>query len=180
MKKIIDYLAYPPLSGFAVAIFTAVFIHQGIFFVLFLFERWQLSTINTVIFYGILFIIARARVQVKSDERETFDENIPWDEIEDFTKEKDQPSLWKKLSRVIWVFFGLYSVLWVTPALIVYWMYDPPFPKERILFIVYLLSVAACIVYFFSNQDKFKSTSEKSIYFVGAFLGPFAAIYVMV
>ncbi len=87
-----------------------------------------------------------------------------------------RPSKRAGLYRVIWTFLAVYSVLWLTPALIIYWMYAHPYPNQIIGTLVALLSMITAGVYFTGNGKRFSARSDKILFFAGTCLGPLAVI----
>ena len=156
------------LFGFGISLFIAIFVRTGIPFVLYMFDRWQISTLNTIILYAMLFVVAKAGTQLQG--RKPKSARKP-----EKTEESDTPSDNSKSVSglsIVWSFIGIYAILWVTPALIIYWIYLPPYPPQMTMLFVYVFSLAAAAIYFFGNDDRFSTWNRKASYFVGACLGP--------
>lgn len=161
--------------GLGISLLIAVFVRTGIPFVLYLLDRWQISTLNTIILYAMLFIVAKAGTQLQGRKQRPARKAKETDESE--TPADDSKSV--SVLSIAWSFIGIYAVLWVTPALIIYWIYLPPYPPQMTMLFAYLFSVATAAVYFFGNDDKFPSWKSKTSYFAGACLGPVVLDYVL-
>jgi len=159
------------LTGIGISICIALFVRYGISFILYLLDFWQVSTINTIILYGMLFILARIGIQIAG--RRGRPKKIgKW--ADDAAEEKSESS---DLFTVLWTIFAVFSVQWLTPALIIFWIYDPPYPKALIMLFVWIFSLGTAGVYYFGNDEKYRSIIYKLIFFSGAFLGTAAVVY---
>lgn len=174
MERLTNHLTHPLLAGFVVASSTALFVRYGISFTLYLLHTWQVTTFHTIIFYGLLFVLAKAGVRGRSQRRPLMEKpSARREAIEDLPKQNSRLSgIWK----VIWAFLGIFSVLWLTPALIIYWMYVYPYPNQMIGELVVLLSVAAAGIYFIGRDKQFPARVDKILFFAGACLGPAAVV----
>lgn len=174
MENRYNYWTFSLLIGFALSLFVAIFVCSGIPFVLYLFDRWQISTLNTIILYAMLFIVAKAGTQLQSRKQKPVrkpkkgaDQNDAW----------AAPSESVSILSIVWSFVGIYAILWITPALIMYWIYLPPYPPEKIMLFTYFLSMATAVIYFFGNDEKFSTWKNKTAYFAGMCIGPAVVDY---
>ncbi len=159
----------PFLSGLAVSVLIAAFVGWGVPFVLHLFDWWQVSKLNTVILYGMLFIIAKIGVQYKGRRGKPNGKNEePVDDAQVHHNEKGSPGI----LSVLWSLFAIYTLLWLTPALIVFWAYGTDYPPDIITLFVYPLSLITALVYFYAIGKKWPSVVAKIGYAAGALLGP--------
>jgi hypothetical protein len=175
MDKLKDPLTHPLLAGFVVASLIALFIRYGISFTLYLLHTWQVSTFQTIVFYGLLFVLARAGVQGKSRRRPFM--GMSSDGRGEMDGEPEQSSRRAGAYKVIWTVLAVYSVLWLTPALILYWIYAHPYPNQMIGALVALLSMITAGVYFIGNGKRFPARGDKILFFAGTCLGPAAVVF---
>ena len=172
MTGIIRPWAYAVLTGFAISFFIALFVRYGISFVLYLLDFWQVSTINTIILYAMLFILARIGIQI-AGRRGKLKKTGTWtdDAIEEESESFDP-------FTAVWTIFAIFSVQWLTPALIIFWIYDPPYPKALIVLFVYVFSLATAGLYYFGNDEKYQSIVDRMIFFLSAVLGAVTVVNV--
>jgi len=162
----------PLLGGFSVSFLVALFVRFGVPFVLYLLDWWQVSTVSTIILYGMLFIVVRVVVQVqtrrpKSQGKRKADA--------DGVRPADRGARSVGILSIVWSFLTIYILLWLTPALIIYWVYGPAYPHQIVMLFVYLSSVASALVYYYTNTGEPLSLIGKAVYFAGACLGLVAA-----
>ena len=167
------------LSGFRIAFLSALFVILGVCFTLWLLENWQLQkeilVIYTSIFYGIIYFIARAGVRVKSyRQNANLNEKNLKDKIESPFKIK---SLISRVRIIAWYFFWIFSILWLTPAAVIYWA-SPLHPNRIIMLFAFILSLATASIYFIENIEKFLSITNRLIFYLGACLGSIITIYI--
>ncbi|MEE8399820.1 MAG: hypothetical protein V3S89_12500, partial [Desulfobacterales bacterium] len=139
MKSVIHHFTHPLLAGFVIASVIALFVRYGISFTLYLLHTWQVSTFHTIVFYAFLFVLAKAGVLGKSQRRTLMGK--PSARLEAVEDQPKRPSGLSGVLNVIWTVLAIYSVLWLTPALIIYWMCTYPYPNQMIGEWVVLLSV---------------------------------------
>jgi hypothetical protein len=170
-------LKFPLMAGFLISVLIALFIRYGIAFVLFLLNRWHFSTINTLILYGLLFIIARFGTRSKRFGK-TFSTMVNSSEETDDPLEKrlKRPFIWS----AIWTAFALFSILWITPALILFWLYAVPYPTQMIRLLVYVFGLITMMIYFFINEKGFVSLVDKTMYFIGGLGGMITVVYLTI
>ena len=133
-----------------------------------------MSTVNTLIFYGLLFIIARLGMREKPPRKAYYSRRNPMKDMDDTFEKRSTHSSFRTAA---WSIFGLYSILWITPGLILYWIYGEAYSYESIGVLVCLLSLIAVIFYFFANEIKSTSPGHKLLFFIGAFLGMVSVVY---
>jgi hypothetical protein len=164
------------LIGFGISLLIAVFVRSGVPFILYLLDRWQVSTINTIVLYAMLFIVAKAGTQLQGRRPKA---------AQNPKKVRDKDATPKNTPKpvgflmIVWSFIGIYGILWLTPALIIYWADLPPYPPQKILLFVYLLSIASAAVFLFANEEDFSTWKDKTSYFAGACLGPVIVDYLL-
>lgn len=167
------------LSGFRIAFISALFVMLGVCFMLWLLEKWQLQkeivVIYTSIFYGIIYLIARAGVRVKSHRHNT---NLNKKDLEDKIEAPSEiKSLISWVRIIAWYFFWIFSILWLTPAAVIYWA-SPLHPDRIIMLFAFILSLATASTYFIGNIEKFLSITNRLIFYLGACLGSIITIYI--
>ena len=159
-------------SGISIAVIISLFASLGINFILTLINNLHLSkqlvVIYTSIFYGIVFFIARAGVRIKKNPRyRSFYREDPDEEPESISGIK---SMLSRVGSVLWIAFGVISIVLLTPALVIYWK-SPLNPDRIIMTCGFFFSLAGAVAFFFQNNEKIKSTSGRIIFFSGVFLG---------
>jgi len=164
----------PIIIGYFIAALIGLFIRYGTSLMLFLLNRWEMSDINTIILYGLLFIIAKFGMGKKPQPR-TF--SYDDDSFMETEGEAEKPSLRSQLFKAFWTAFALFSVLWITPALILYWMYPSPYPDEMIQLLIWIFGSITAIVYFLSDRKQYASKTDKILFFIGGFGGMLTVVY---
>jgi hypothetical protein len=165
-------------SGFGIAFLTVLFVISGVRFILFFLESLQLQrevvVIYSSIFYAIIFFIARAGVRVKSHWQHTPSyEEYPEKEMEKLSKKK---SLFSRIRNIMWISLGIYSILWVTPALSIYWG-SPIYPNRVIGLCSFLFALTASAIYLIVKAKFYSLLSDRLIFFAGAFSGTLIPIF---
>ena len=163
---------YAALTGFGTSLLAALFVRYGVAFVLYMLDFWQVSTLNTIILYALLFILARIGIKIWDRRWHPRRTRRRTDGVERESRASDP-------FTAIWIGFAVFSVLWLTPALIVFWIYDPPYPKALILLFVYIFSFAAAYAYYFENDQKFRTIRLRIIFFLSALLGAATVVNVL-
>jgi len=155
-------------TGFAVSFLTASFVWYGVTFVLYLFDRWQISTINTIILYAMLFILAKVGTQFqhrKQKRKETRTE--PSDGVS-----PNRPRARATLLSALWYGVAIFAIAWLTPSVVIYWASRSPYPPHTILPFAYLFSLTAAALLSLGHDDRFATWKSKLAYTAGACLGP--------
>ncbi len=175
MGRLKEYFTHPLLAGFVIASCIALFVRYGISLVLYLFHTWQVSAINTIVFYGLLFVLAKVGARGRS-QRRTLRRRAS-DRLEAMGGESAEPSRWAGVLKRIWTLLAIFSVLWLTPALILYWMYSYPYPNQMTGVLVALLSVIASVVTLIGNDKQFPARGDRILFLTGACSGSAAVVY---
>lgn len=160
--------------GFGVSLLVGVFVAAGVNFVLYLLNLWQVSTVTTIILYALLFLVAKAGSQLLGRKPRSKRRRQDEADGEDSWDHKPAPV---GFLTILWAFLGIYAILWLTPALILFWVYFPPYPPERIMLFVYLFSVVTSAIFYFINADEAGNWKRKLSYFVGVCLAPVSLDY---
>ena len=160
-----------PVAGFAVSFLMASFAWYGIAFVLYLLDRWQVSTINTIILYAMLFILAKVGTQYQHRRRMPRREEAEGSGSGSPLPERPHRAV---LLSALWYTIGIYAIVWLTPSVMIYWTCLPPYPPHAIMLFAYLFGFTAAAVFFFGDSGGFTSWTGKAGYVAGACLGPAA------
>ena len=165
-------------SGFGIAFLTVLFVISGVRFILFFLESLQLQrevvVIYSSIFYAIIFFIARAGVRVKSHWQHTPNyEEYTEEEMEELSKNR---SLFSRARNIMWLSLGIYSILWLTPALSIFWV-SPINPDRVIDLCSFLFALTASTIYLIVKAEIYSLLSDRLIFFVGAFSGALIPIF---
>jgi len=151
-----------PLSGLAIAMLVSAFVWFGIRFVLYLIDVWQVSTIGTIILYGILFILAKAGAQLRGRKKGGEGKGRRGDDSFQKVRHGSVGTL-----TAVWYFVGIYAVMWLTPSLIIFWIYAPPYPIQMIAVFTLGFSIISAGIYYFTNEDRFAGWQHKAGYIAG-------------
>ena len=166
------------LYGFGISFLIALFVLLGVQFMLFLLAGWKLPrevvVVYTSLFYGIVFFIARIGTRAKNRWKQiTINEEDLEDETEIFTKKR---SIISRIRSVLWILFAIFSVLWLTPTLVIYWT-SPLHSNSIFTLFSFVFGFTASVIYFVVNTEKFLSITDRLIFFLGACSGPIIVIY---
>jgi hypothetical protein len=168
------------LSGLAIALLVSLFVIFGTNLMLRIIRAFDLPTqalvIYTSIFYGIIFFIARASVPVNRRPlslQET--EEGLLDEGENPPKKRPAISL---LLTILWVLFGIFSVLWVTPALVIYWS-SPIYPDKITALLALIFGLASAAIYFALKNERFHSILDRLLFLGGTCLGLSISVWII-
>ena len=172
MREMTPPRVHAAITGFGIAFLAALFVRYGVAFVLYMLDFWQVSILNTIILYALLFILARIGIKV-------WDRRWHPKRTRKRTHEVEGESRAFDPFTAVWIGFAVFSVLWLTPALIVFWIYEPPYPKALILLFVYIFSFAAAYAYYFENDQKFRTIRLRIIFFLSALLGAATVVNVL-
>jgi len=164
-KRLFFWVRFPA-TGCAVILSVCAFVWFGVRFVLYLLDLWRVSTIGTIILYGILFILAKAGTQLQSRKKRK-DETKP---TGDDSRKADRSASVGPLTAA-WYVIGIYSVLWLTPALIIFWLYIPPYPIQMVAAFAFGFSIIAAGIYYFTNEDRIAGWRHRAGYIAGAGAG---------
>jgi len=175
MKKVEPLLRHPVSVGFIITALIALFIRYGISFVLFLLNKWQISNIITLILYGLIFIVARVGMRNKPPLETPFIEGNPTEELEDTPEKQSTRSF---IFKVVWTTLALYSILWITPGFVLFWIYGDSCPNEMIKICVYILSLITATIYFWWYESAIVTRSKKMMFFAGAVCAVIATVYI--
>ena len=165
------------LSGFVIGVSISSFVCFGIIFLLSLIEKLKFPEqeilILTVLFYGIIFIIARSGVRVNTRRnRALVSRNSIRDYAEVQTGTKSTAVLMKS---VLWNLVTVFSVAWLTPALILYWA-APRHPNVAIASCCFIFSVLGAIAFLFKAGKQNHTVYSKFMFFTGVFSGVLVVI----
>ena len=160
------------VSGFVITLLVVLLVKFGVDFVLSIIGSFELSNhvlvFYTSIFYGIVFFIARAGVRIKNQRLnpDLPEENL-LDEIESLSKKKSIISVMRSL---LWLIFAAFSVLWLTPALVVYWS-SPIYPDKMTALVGSLFGLASAAIYYAAKNEKFPLVMDRVLFITGTCLG---------
>ena len=159
-------------TGLGIVLVISLFVRSGISFILSLLNNLQLPkqvvVIYTSIFYGIVFFIARAGVRVKKRSRYG---SLYKDDLEEEEESiSGNKSMLSRARSLLWIAFGVISILLLTPALIVYWR-SPLNPGRIIMICGVIFSLAGTGIFFIQNSEKIQSVAGRIMFFSGVISG---------
>lgn len=158
--------------GFGVGVAVSSLAHFGIDGLLFLIAQFQLPeeelVIFTSLFYGIVFFIALGGVRSESRRYKALVTRGLY--VRPSPPESRARETMGRIRTVLWYIFGLFSLGWLTPALIIYWA-DPRHPDGAVSVCAYLFSFIAGAAYVWKRRDAVKTGYNCAMLFVGVCLG---------
>jgi hypothetical protein len=159
-------------SGFAITSLVVLLVCFGVDFMLHIIGSFELSSqilvFYTSIFYGIVFLVARAGARMKNNRLnpDLTEENL-LDETESLSKKN---SIIPVVRGFLWLFFAAFSVLWLTPALVVYWS-APIYPEKMTTLLGSLFGLGSAAIYYAAKNDKFPLIMDRLLFLIGTCLG---------
>ena len=175
-KQLINFL-----SGFAITTLVVLAVRFGVEFVLFIIESFELSRpvliFYTSILYGIVFLIARTGARTN---RQRSAPDIPDDSQDNFETEilSKKSSIKPGVRTLLWVFFGSFSIFWLTPGLVIYWS-SPIHPQKLTALLGSLFGLASAAIYFAVKNERFQKIIDRLLFFIGVCLGLLLAYWIV-
>ena len=165
------------LSGFIIGISISLFVCFGIIFLLSLIEKLKLPEqeilIFSVLFYGIIFIIARSGVRVNTRRNRAL---VSRNSIKEFSEvSAETNSAATRTKTILWNMVTIISVVWLTPVLILYWT-TPRHPNVAIASCCFIFSVLGAIAFLFKVGKQGQTGYNKLMFFIGVCSGVFVVI----
>jgi hypothetical protein len=168
------------LSGFGITFLCAIFVFFGVQLMLYLLKALRVQkdivVIFSSIFYGMVYLIARAVVNVR---RHRQGSHFALEELEASMDESSEskPQI-PEFRLTAWFLFGIFSVMWLTPALVIYWA-SPVYPNKIIVIFSFIFSLPTAIIYYLLNDRKFQSLTDRLVFYLGACSGFIVAIFLI-
>lgn len=158
--------------GFGIGAAISFLAYFGIAGLLFLIAQFQLPeeqlAIFTSLFYGGVFFIALGGLRSESRRYKMLVTGRPC-EAPPPPASKARETM-GRIRTVLWYIFSLFSLGWLTPALIIYWA-DPKHPDWAVSVCAYLFSFAAGTYYVMKRADKAKTWYGYAMLYVGILAG---------
>jgi uncharacterized protein YqhQ len=125
--------------------------------------------------YTVFFFIARSGAGVKKVhwQPNLYEESAKADKISALSKRR---SLVSKIFSVTYILLGIFIVMFLTPALIIYWI-SPTESFHLIMLIAFILSMIAAGIYYIKNEEKYQSRTDRLLFHMGSCLGSIIACY---
>jgi hypothetical protein len=165
--------------GFGIAFISAIFILLIISLILSLLESLPLPrnlvVIYSTMFYAIFFFIARSGAGIKKRhwQPNLYEEPCKEDKISALSKKR---SLISRVGSIAYFLSGIFAVMLLTPALVIYWI-SPMHPSRLIMLSAFILSLITATIYFIKNEEKYLSRADRMIFYMGACLGSIIGCY---
>lgn len=160
--------------GFGIGAAVSSIAYSGIAGLIFLIEQFQLPeeelVIFTSLFYGIIFFVALGGVRAESRRYKMLVARRPF-ETPPPPASRARETM-GRIRTVLWYVFSLFSLGWLTPALIIYWT-EPKHPDWAVSVCAYLFSLFAGTVYVLKRSDKIRTGYNYAMLYVGVALGAF-------
>ena len=180
MKRNESYRFPWTVIGFAIGVSISLFVRFGINLLLSLVKNLNLPehevVLYTSLFYGAIFFIAW--FGLRADRRSNQALISRWPRlIEDDPPPKSKiNSMISRVKTILWSAFGIFSVVWITPALILYWV-APKHPERGILACTILFSLAGATAFFLKNSHKIQTAVSRLMFFIGVCFGTFFLVH---
>ena len=128
----------------------------------------------TVLFYGVVFFIAHAGVRANTRRNRAL---ISRNSIKDFsTTPTGMKSVIARAKTVLWNIITIISVIWLTPALVIYWV-APRHPAMAITVCCFIFSLAGATGVLFKIGKQNQTVYKKLMFFVGVCSGVLTAVH---
>jgi hypothetical protein len=168
------------LSGFGITFLCAIFVFSGVRFMLYLLKALHVQKdvviIFSSIFYGIVYLIARAVVNVRSRRQQS---HFALEKLEaDMDESSESRPQIPEFRLTPWFLFGVFSVMWLTPALVIYWA-SPVYPGKIIVIFSFIFSLPTAIIYYLLNDKRFQSLTDRLVFYLGACTGLILAMFLI-
>ncbi len=168
------------LSGFGITFLCAISVFLGVQSMLYLLKALHVQRdvviIFSSIFYGMVYLIARAVVNVRSRRQQS---HFALEELEaGMDKLNESKPQIPEFRLTAWFIFGIFSVMWLTPALVIYWA-SPVYPSKIIVIFSFIFSLPTAIIYYLLNDKKFQSLTDRLVFYLGAGSGLILAIFLI-
>lgn len=160
-----------------IAFFSAVLIMLIVSLILFLLNALPLPRhlvlIYTTMLYAVFFFIARAGAGIKKSHwQPNFnEENLEEDKISALYKRR---SLLSRILSITYILSGIFTIIFLTPALIIYWI-SPTESFMLIMLSAFILSMITNGLYYIKNEEKYQSRTDRLLFHTGSCLGSIIA-----
>jgi hypothetical protein len=128
--------------------------------------------IFTSLFYGIVFIVAFGGVRMESRRNKMLISRGLYQEPPPSPSKKKIKI--RRIKTILWVGFSVFSLGWLTPALVIYWA-EPIHPEWIITAFGYLFSLVIGIAYVLKKAFEIKTLGHYVMFFVGVCFGAIVA-----
>lgn len=158
--------------GFGIGASVFLLAYIGIAGLLFFISWFRLPeeelAIFTSIFYGIVFLIALGGVRYESRRTKMLITRRPFETEASLLS--GQRKVFSRIKTALWYVFGSFSLVWLTPALVIYWA-DPRSPDMSVSLFAYLFSLIAVTVYALKRGKRIRTVTNHLILYFSAVLG---------
>jgi len=165
------------LAGFGIGVSISFLASFGISGLLFMIEQFKLPeeelAIFTSLFYGIVFFIALGgmRTEIRRNKMLVTGKPYAKQPLPPASKSRET---FDRIKTVLWYGFGIFSLGWLTPALIIYWM-EPRHPDWAVSVCAYLFSFVAGTAYALKKADMIRTGYNYVVLYAGVGLGALLA-----
>ncbi len=158
--------------GFGIGVSVSVIVCFGISALLFIIDKFRLPEQELIIFsslfYGIVFFIALGGMRAETHRYKLIVSKKPFEELSP-PPAKSKMTI-DRIKTILWVIFSIFSLGWLTPALVIYWAV-PIHPTRVISGCAWLFSLIAGAAYIFKKNSDIETPYHHFIFFVGICLG---------
>ena len=160
------------LIGFGIGLCISVLSWFGISGLLSIIEKSKLPeeelAIFTSLFYGIVFFIALGSLRAESRGYKLLISRKPFGDLP--PPVSGAKAALNRVKTFLWRVFSLFSLGWLTPALVIYWAHFKH-PRWTVATCACLSSLLAGSVYAVKKKDKMKTPHNGLIFFFGIIFG---------
>jgi hypothetical protein len=135
----------------------------------------HLIILYTTILYAAFFLIARSGARIKRShwQPNLYEESSKEDKILALSKKR---SLLSRVLAVTYILLGIFTVMFLTPALIIY-LISPTESFKLITLSAFILSMITAGIYYIKNEEKYQSRTDCLLFYTGCCIGSIIACY---
>jgi len=166
-------------TSLKIAFFSAVSIIMIISLILFLLKALQLTrqlvVIYTTMLYTVIFFVARSGAGIKKGHWQPnfYEESAKEDKVSALFRRR---SLLSKIFSITYILLGVFTVMFLTPALIIYWI-SPTESFRLIMLSAFIFSMITAGIYYIKNEEKYQSRTDRLLFHAGSCIGSIIACY---
>jgi len=166
------------VSGFGIGVSVSLVVCFGVDFLLSMvtslkFPEHQVL-IFTVLFYGVIFIVAHSGVRAGTRRNRAL---ISRNSMKDFSATPmGSKSATARAKTALWNIVTVVSVIWLTPALVIYWI-APRHPDMSITVCCFIFSLAGATGVLFKTGRQKQTAYNTLMFFVGVCSGILAVVH---
>ena len=163
------------VNGFVIGVAISLFVCSGVILLLSMIKRLELPEhqvlLFTVLFYGIIFLIAHSGVRAGTRRNKALISRSAFKDCSNTQAETKSTTALVK--TVLWNTVTIISVAWLTPALIIYWA-APRRLSMAYTVCCFLFSLVGAIAYLLKTRKQKQTVYNRLLFFLGVCCGVLA------